>query len=306
MPSNGTTGIYEGDCQFSQLRSHPHLTPKRRNIRQTVSDCSIRFGLCRIVCISWTRVWFPRLASPVSINPKRVSSFACVNLGLVINRTSSLPVELGKDSAFPDPRKADARGLVAVGGDLTLDRLLTAYRQSIFPWTVNPITWWSPDPRGIIELDSVHVPKSLAKLIRKQTFEVTIDQAFPAVMKDCATLTPKRTKSWITPEFLKAYTQLHHEGHAHSVECWRRGELVGGVYGVSVGGLFAGESMFHRVNNSSKVVLLHLVEHLRSRQFSLFDIQMVTPVTLQVGANDISRSEYLKRLEVAVGQNCSF
>ncbi len=224
----------------------------------------------------------------------------------MFGRTTSLPVELRRDSPFPDPTKADERGLVALGGDLTVDRLLAAYRQGIFPWTFNPITWWSPDPRGIIELDQVHVPKSLAKIIRKPTFEITIDQAFPAVMSGCAASTPKRSKPWISPEFVQAYTQLHHAGHAHSVECWKMGELAGGVYGVNIGGLFAGESMFHRVDNASKVALFYLIERLQSRQFSLFDIQMATPATQQFGAKQISRAEYLRRLAVAVAQNRSF
>jgi leucyl/phenylalanyl-tRNA--protein transferase len=135
-----------------------------------------------------------------------------------------------------------------------------------FPWTADPITWWSPDPRGIIELDSFHVPESLAKVIRKETFEVTIDKAFRQVMQACATPGPKRRAPWITSEFIEAYTGLHKLGHAHSVECWQEGKLVGGVYGVAIGGLFAGESMFHLVANASKVALHQLVQHLRKRR----------------------------------------
>lgn len=142
---------------------------------------------------------------------------------------SSLPVRLGKAVVFPDPEVADAEGLVAVGGDLSVERLLLAYRQGIFPWTADPITWWSPDPRGIIELDNFHVPESLAKVIRKETFEVTMDKAFQQVIQACATPNPKRRKPWITNEFIEAYTELHKLGHAHSVECWQDGKLVGGV-----------------------------------------------------------------------------
>ena len=224
----------------------------------------------------------------------------------MIELNSFRPALLGKDIRFPNPEIADAEGLVAVGGDLKVQRLLAAYRQGIFPWTVNPITWWSPDLRGIIELDHFHVSESLAKVIRKRTFGITVDRAFREVMQACAAPGPKRRSTWITKEFIKAYTQMHLQGHAHSVECWRNGELVGGIYGVSIGGLFAGESMFHCADNASKVALNFLVEHLRQRQFSLFDTQMVTPATQSLGAKAIPRSEYLKRLAVAVTKNCSF
>ena len=216
------------------------------------------------------------------------------------------PVLLGKDIRFPNPEFADAEGLVAMGGDLKVERLLAAYRQGLFPWTVNPITWWSPDPRGIIELDHFYVSDSLARVIRKRTFEVTIDGAFREVMQACAAPGPKRRSTWISEEFIEAYSRLHQQDHAHSVECWRNGELAGGIYGVSIGGLFAGESMFHRADNASKVALHFLVERLRQQRFLLFDIQMVTAATRLLGAKAIPRSEYLKRLAVAVAKDCSF
>ncbi len=219
---------------------------------------------------------------------------------------SSLPMVLGETIAFPNPEVADAESMVAVGGDLSVERLLAAYRLGIFPWTVNPITWWSPDPRGIIELADFHVSESLAKVIRKQPFEVTMDKAFQQVMQGCAKPGPRRRGTWITQEFIEAYTELHKQGHAHSVECWQAGKLVGGVYGVAIGGLFAGESMFHLVDNASKVALFHLVQHLQKHKFLLFDIQMVTAAAEPLGAKAISRSEYLKRLSVAVAKNCSF
>jgi len=211
-----------------------------------------------------------------------------------------------ESTPFPDPRSADARGLVVVGGDLSEARLLAAYRQGLFPWTVNPVTWWSPDPRGIFELDQFHMAKSLAKTIRQGVFEITMDRAFPEVMAGCAATAPGRRHTWITPEFVAAYTKLHESGHAHSVECWRDGTLAGGIYGVAAGGLFAGESMFHRENNASKVALFHLVRHLRERNFVLFDIQMVTPITRQLGAVEISRDDYLARLAQAVKLPCVF
>lgn len=201
---------------------------------------------------------------------------------------------------FPNPRWASAEGLVAIGGDLSVPRLLLAYRSGIFPWTVKPITWWSPDPRAIFELDHFHVSRSLAKFLRRRPFEITVDRAFRRVMEGCAEAAPGRDQTWVTPEFLEAYSRLHERGHAHSVECWQRGELVGGIYGVSIGGFFAGESMFHRVSNASKVALCHLVDHLRERDFALFDIQMVTPATRRLGALEIPRSEYLQRLQSAV------
>jgi len=221
-------------------------------------------------------------------------------------RMSSVPVLLDQAVIFPDPEQADAEGLVAIGGDLTAERLLAAYRQGIFPWTIDPITWWSPDPRGIIELDQFHVPASLAKVIRKRTFAITIDRAFRDVMQACAAPGPGRQRTWITPEFIEAYTRLHERGHAHSVECWQHGELAGGIYGVSVGGLFAGESMFHGADNASKVALYHLVGHLRERRFLLFDLQMVTAATEPLGAKNISRSDYLKRLTIAEARDRSF
>jgi leucyl/phenylalanyl-tRNA--protein transferase len=208
--------------------------------------------------------------------------------------------------SFPDPREATAEGLVAVGGDMSVPRLLAAYRNGIFPWTDKPITWWSPDPRGIFELDRFHVSKSLAKTIRREIFQVTMDQAFRPVMEGCATPRPGRRETWIKPEFIRAYTQLHERGHAHSVECWRDGELAGGIYGVVSGGLFAGESMFHRASDASKVALHHLVGHLRARKFALFDIQMVTPITRQLGAVEIPREAYLERLARAVKMDCTF
>jgi leucyl/phenylalanyl-tRNA--protein transferase len=217
-----------------------------------------------------------------------------------------MPVLLDQRLAFPSPLRANPDGLVAIGGDLSVPRLLLAYRSGIFPWTVKPITWWSPDPRAIFELDRLHLSHSLAKTIRKGVFEVTMDRAFREVMKGCAASAPGRRNTWITREFLDAYTELHEQGHAHSLECWQNGQLVGGIYGVAIGGFFAGESMFHRANDASKVAVYHLVEHLRQRDFVLFDIQMLTPITSRLGAIQIPRTEYLKRLAVAVLRRCAF
>jgi len=207
---------------------------------------------------------------------------------------------------FPNPRWANEDGLVAVGGDLSVENLLAAYQRGIFPWTVKPVSWWSPDPRGIFELEGFHVSKSLAKVLRQKVFSITVNQAFREVMAGCAEPGPGRQETWVSAEFIKAYTQLHKLGHAHSVECWREGRLVGGIYGMALGGLFAGESMFHRESNASKAALAFLAGRLRERNYSLFDIQMVTPVTRQLGAINISRDEYLSRLAGALKQPCKF
>lgn len=216
------------------------------------------------------------------------------------------PTILDHRLAFPDPRRANKDGLVAFGGDLSVERLRLAYRSGIFPWTVNPISWWSPNPRGIFELENFHVPRRLAQIIRQQPYAVTRDRAFRQVMEGCAAPARGRGKTWITPEFIAAYTALHEAGHAHSVECWQGKKLMGGIYGVSVGGLFAGESMFHRADNASKIALVHLIEHLRERGFALFDLQMVTPATATLGAVAIPRAEYLRRLAKAVTLKCEF
>jgi leucyl/phenylalanyl-tRNA---protein transferase len=213
---------------------------------------------------------------------------------------------LDKNLRFPDPRLADRDGLLAVGGDLSVPRLLLAYRSGIFPWTVDPVTWWSPDPRAIFELDRFHVARSFARVLQKKTFQVTIDRAFRQVMAGCAAPAPGRRETWITPEFIDAYTRLHERGHAHSVECWQDKELAGGIYGVAIGGFFAGESMFHRASNASKVALYHLIQHLRARGFVLFDIQMLTPITRQLGGVTIPREDYLDRLAKAVQLPCTF
>lgn len=210
---------------------------------------------------------------------------------------------------FPNPRSAlrgGLSGLVAMGGDLSVARLLLAYRNGIFPWTVDPVTWWSPDPRAIFDLDHFHLPRSLSKTVRKSLFHITVDQAFEEVMKGCAAPAPGRRSTWISLEFIAAYTRLHQTGHAHSLECWLGDQLAGGIYGVAIGGFFAGESMFHRVSNASKVALYAMHRHLRAQGFALFDVQMLTPITARLGAITISREEYLRRLAKAVKLTCCF
>ena len=207
---------------------------------------------------------------------------------------------------FPDPGQAWHDGLVAVGGDMSVPRLLLAYRTGVFPWTVDPLTWWSPDPRGILELDELHISRSLTRTLRRTPFTVTFDRAFPDVIRACARVPRRDGASWVTPEFVAAYSALHREGHAHSVETWHEGRLVGGLYGVALGGLFSGESMFHTEDDAAKVALVHLVRHLNARGYVLFDTQMVTPTTAALGARNIPRSEYLRRLEQAVRHDATF
>jgi leucyl/phenylalanyl-tRNA--protein transferase len=243
---------------------------------------------------------------PVSVFVVDFTISACCSILPRCSIISPMPVRLNQTDAFPDPNLADREGLVAIGGDLGMDRLLAAYRAGLFPWTADPVSWWSPDPRGIIELEAFHVPRSLARVISRGDFTVTRDKAFREVITACAEPRSDRPGAWLSEALIHAYIHLHKQGHAHSVECWRDGMLVGGIYGVAVGGLFAGESMFHKETNASKVALFHLVEHLKNRGYALFDIQMVTKATIPLGAIEISRTEYLQRLAKAVSKECSF
>ncbi len=208
--------------------------------------------------------------------------------------------------SFLIPPWLRAMGLVSVGGDLSPDRLLAAYRQGIFPWFSDgePVCWWSPDPRAIFEVDGLHVARRLRRTLRSGKFGVTVNQDFGGVIRGCADRPGEGT--WITAEMIDAYEELHRRGHAHSVEVWHGGALVGGVYGVAVGGLFAGESMFTRVRDASKVALAFLAERLRERGFALFDIQFLTEHTARLGAVEISRGEYLRRLRRALRCAVSF
>jgi leucyl/phenylalanyl-tRNA--protein transferase len=201
---------------------------------------------------------------------------------------------------FPDPESASADGLVAVGGNLRPARLLEAYRRGIFPFfdEDSPILWWSPDPRAVFEMDGLRVSRRLARTIRSGRFEVSFDRDFGGVIRGCARGTGEGV--WITGDMIAAYTELHRLGHCHSVEVWQRGELAGGVYGVAIGGLFAGESMFSRVSDASKVALGHLLEHLRRRGYVLFDVQFLNSHTARLGAVEIPRRDYLARLRAAL------
>lgn len=209
---------------------------------------------------------------------------------------------LSSEIVFPDPREAAEDGLLAVGGDLRPERLLLAYAMGIFPWyNTPPILWFSPDPRLVLPLDAVRVNRSLRKVLKKQAFEIRADTAFAAVIHHCATI-PRvgQPGTWITPEMREAYTQLHELGFAHSIETWCDGALVGGLYGVSLGAAFFGESMFSLAPNASKLALVRLTEVLRERQFHFLDAQLPTPHLLRLGASRWSRASFLEALERAL------
>jgi leucyl/phenylalanyl-tRNA--protein transferase len=188
---------------------------------------------------------------------------------------------------------------------IPVDLVLQAYQQGWFPMgddRVPGIEWYSPDPRGIVPLDTFHAPARLQRVVRSGKFEVRIDQAFPEVIASCA----QRGETWITEEIAGTYLELYRLGFAHSVEAWHEGALAGGLYGVSLGGAFFGESMFHRVTDASKVALHGLVERMRERGYTLLDTQWVTPHLRQFGATEIPRSRYLRLLHRALGKPCSF
>ena len=204
---------------------------------------------------------------------------------------------------FPPPDYADPSGLLAVGGDLSHERLLEAYRVGIFPWYSDdqPILWWSPDPRLILDLKDFKISRSLGKTLKKGVFQVTFDHAFEEVIQACA-VAPRETQNgtWITKEMQEAYINLHGLGYAHSVESWLGEKLAGGLYGVSLGKAFFGESMFHLKSDASKVALATLVEKLKNWGFHFIDSQMTTEHMLNLGAKELSRRMFLKRLQSAL------
>lgn len=196
---------------------------------------------------------------------------------------------------FPNPNLADDDGLVAIGGDLSPERLLLAYASGIFPWYDEgmPPLWWSPNPRAVIEVESLHVSRSLRRVLRQRRFRATHNHAFAAVMRACA---DREEGTWILPEMVDAYAELHRLGHAHSVEVWSGDVLAGGIYGVHVGGLFAAESMFHRDTDASKVALVACVRAVFARGVELFDVQLPTAHLTSMGATEVERRVYLERV----------
>lgn len=205
------------------------------------------------------------------------------------------------DDEFPDPHLAPVNnyGLLAVGGDLSPTRLMHAYQAGIFPWFSNddPILWWSPDPRGVLFLDKLHISRSLAKILRRQNYQVTFNQAFDEVIKNCASMPRKNQNgTWITPAMFEAYHNLHLLGHAQSVEIWNDKQLVGGIYGIDLGHIFCGESMFSRIPNASKLAFVHLVRHMKKNNYRLLDCQMNNPHLMSLGVENIPRDQFLKIL----------
>jgi leucyl/phenylalanyl-tRNA--protein transferase len=212
-------------------------------------------------------------------------------------------IELPPSRFFPPATWTTHEGLLCIGGRLSPEWLLDAYRHGIFPWPMweeEPIAWWSPDPRAIIELDRLHVSRRLQRTIRSGKFQITYDQAFAAVIEGCATAGDRRGNTWLTPAMIAAYCRMHALGHAHSAEIWHDNQLVGGTYGVAIGGLFAAESMFHRERDASKVAVFYLVERLRARGYHLLDIQQWTPHTGSLGAIELPKEDYLRRLSSAI------
>jgi len=205
----------------------------------------------------------------------------------------------GSPLSFPDPSDSDDEGLLAVGGDLSPARLLFAYESGIFPWYSAgvPPLWWSPNPRALMTRERLHVSRSLRRTLRHGSFEVSFDRAFSQVIQACAS--NREGGTWILPEMMLAYTQLHQLGHAHSFEVWHEGELAGGVYGVRRGALFAAESMFHIVTDASKVALAVSLDTLFRAGVRVFDVQFVTDHLASLGAYEVTRSDYLEQIAQA-------
>ncbi len=206
---------------------------------------------------------------------------------------------------MPDPRAALPNGLLAAGGDLEPGTVLAAYRAGIFPWPdpSERLRWWSPDPRAVLPLDGFHESRSLRRKRRRGAFQVTFDRACAEVLAGCA---ERSEGTWITPDMKEAYLTLHGLGWVHSVEVWAGERLVGGLYGVAIGALFAAESMFHRASDASKIALAALVERLRANRFTLLDVQLLTPHLASLGAREIPRRDYLARLSAAIASPARF
>lgn len=200
--------------------------------------------------------------------------------------------------AFPSINSAlaDPNGLLAVGGDLSPQRILEAYRQGIFPWFSedDPILWWSPDPRAIIDTQEIRINRTLRKFLKKSPYRISLNQAFEEVIEYCADAPFRTEETWILPEMQDAYMQLHKLGHAHSVEVWLNEELVGGLYGIAIGGFFSGESMFYTKPNASKVALVKLAEILRAHKISFIDCQLSNRFLIDMGCKEVTRGSFVQ------------
>ncbi len=201
--------------------------------------------------------------------------------------------------SFPPAHFASNSGLLAIGGDLSESRVLMAYRMGIFPWFSDddPILWWSPDPRLVLVPQDIRISRRLRRTIRKGVFTVSSDTVFGRVIEECARIRIENAEqTWLVDDMVEAYTGLHEMGYAHSVETWHEGRLAGGLYGISLGGVFFGESMFTRVSDASKTALVALCGHLQKRGFDMIDCQMTTPHLMRMGGMEIPRKEFLKKL----------
>ncbi|HET6460438.1 MAG TPA: leucyl/phenylalanyl-tRNA--protein transferase [Syntrophales bacterium] len=209
---------------------------------------------------------------------------------------------LGDEITFPPVHLTSGNGILAIGGDLSPDRLLTAYRQGIFPWYSegDPIIWWSPDPRFVLFLEELRVSRSMMKVLRRRTFSITYDHKFREVIMSCQKARRKHDGTWITDDMLEAYCTLHNLGMAHSTEAWHEGKLVGGIYGVSLGRCFFGESMFSLMSNASKAALIDLVYRLKELKFRFLDCQVYTAHLERLGARYISRKEFIELLNAGL------
>lgn len=210
---------------------------------------------------------------------------------------------LFEDPVFPDPEEAEPDGLLAVGGDLSPERLLCAYSNGIFPWYAesSPILWWSTNPRLVLFPDEFHLPRSLRRVLNRKTFSFTLDQDFKGVIYNCAKAgRPEQDGTWITGEMMDAYVRMHELGYAHSVEAWQDGELVGGLYGIGLGSAFFGESMFYNVPDASKAAFAVLVGQLRQWGFTIIDCQQTTDHLLRFGAREVLRFRFMELLHSAM------
>lgn len=216
-----------------------------------------------------------------------------------------------KRLAFPPLKNAliEPNGLLAYGGDLSVKRLVSAYQHGAFPWYSDndPIMWWSPDPRAIINTSSIKINRTLRKVLKQKHYTISINKAFNDVIDLCADAPFRKEGTWIVTDMTNAYKQLHSQGYAHSIEVWQNNELVGGLYGVAVNGYFSGESMFYKVSNASKIALVSLAQHLKSINIHMIDCQMLNPFLADMGCYEVSRDEFIKQqqkhLDIAVPSN---
>jgi len=209
-----------------------------------------------------------------------------------------MPIYQIPDELIFPPVSGAEDGIVAIGGDLSLERLMLAYRSGIFPWYENdPIIWWSPDPRFVLFPDKLHISKSMKRVLKKEDFEITFNKDFEGVISNCQSVIRKDQEgTWITKDMKEAYIKLHELGHAKSVEVWKNNELVGGMYGIDLGNVFCGESMFSKVSNASKIALISFIQKFRDEGGKLYDCQVYTDHVASLGAEEIPRDEFIKFL----------